>query len=200
MKDLFEKLNIPMPECNKCGSCCCCASSSVSYRTLLEKAASGEEFARDFFSIFIPYKNIEETKKLFPTIVERSIKAAEKEQNKLNPEELVFYKCRYYSEENQCLVYEDRPLLCREFPGSPFAILSDKCAFYNRSKECREKYKELKQQLSFLKKCKEELNNIKYRQKAINLNRIIKNTPEEYKFMLLCPSMSLVSPAFSVLQ
>lgn len=200
MQEWSENFNIPLPECNKCGSCCCCASPSVSSKTLLEKATEGDEFAKDFFSIFIPYQNIDEAKKLFPTIIERSLKAAGKEKSKLSPDDLVFYKCKYYSKEKQCLIYEDRPFLCRDFPGTPYSILSEKCAFYDWSKECKEKYKELKQQLEFLKKCKEKLDDIKYQQKAMNLNNTLKNTPEEYKFMLLCPSMSLVSPSYSILQ
>lgn len=199
MKEWCEKFNISLPECNMCGTCCCCASPSVSYKELLKKASSeeGEKFARDFLSIFVPYESIDEAGKFFPDIVERILKAAQKEQSKIKPEDIVFYKCRYYSEEKHCLVYEDRPLLCRDFPGSPYTVLSKKCGFYNWAIECREKYEKLKEELEILKKYKEELNNLKYQEKAMYLNYKIKNIPEEYKFLWLCPSMSLVSPGKS---
>ena len=199
MEKWSEILNIPFPECNKCGTCCSCASPSSSYKELLEKASQGDEFAIDFFSIFIPYEKAE-AEKIFPTIVERTVKATQSEKAKIKPEELVFYKCRYHSEEKQCLIYEDRPELCRDFPGTPYCILSEKCAYYNWSKECRDRYEDLKEQLELLKKCKEELNNIKYQRKAISLNRVLKKTPEEYKFMIMCPSLSIVSPKLSILQ
>jgi Fe-S-cluster containining protein len=191
LKKWSKNFNIPLPECNKCGTCCNCASPSASYLKLLEKAASGEDFARDFFSIFVPYKNMEEIKDLYSNIIEKSIKASE---------DVVFYKCRYYSEEKQCLIYEDRPALCRDFPGSPYAILGENCAYYNWAQECKQKYKDLKLELENLKKYKKELNNLKYQQKAIKLNNQLKQIPEEYKFMWLCPSMSLVSPGFSWLK
>lgn len=196
MKKWSKSFNIALPECNKCGTCCNCASPSASYLKLLEKAAAGEDFARDFFSIFVPYKNIEEAGVLFPDIVERSIKAS----NNIKPEDLVFYKCRYSSEENQCLVYEDRPALCREFPGSPYVILGKNCAYYDYVKICREKYKDLTKELENLKKYKKELANLKYQQKAISLNNQLKQIPEEYKFIWLCPSMSIISPGNSWLK
>lgn len=199
MNKWSEIFDIPFPECRKCGVCCKCASPSASCLKLLEKAASGEEFARDFFSIFVPHSSIEETKAIYPTIVERSIKALRKRINENNTDEsaLTFYRCRYYSEDNECLIYEDRPELCREFPSSPFAILEENCAFYNWSQECREKYKVLMNELDKLKKMKKELADLKYQQKAIALNRQIKKVPDEYKFMWLCSSMSLVSPGKS---
>jgi len=189
-----KTFNIPLPECNKCGACCLCASPSASFFKLLEKAALGEDFARDFFSIFVPYKNIDEVKNLYPSIVERSIKAVQQ------PENLVFYKCQYYSEEKKCLIYEDRPALCREFPGSPHSILGEQCAYYNWSAECKQKYKDLKKELDKLKEYKKELANLKYQQKAIKLNYQIKMIPDEYKFMWLLPSMSIVSPGNSWLK
>ncbi len=195
MEKWSKNLNIQLPECNKCGVCCICASPSVSYQKLFEKAALGEDFARDFLSIFVPHKNIEEFKKLYPDIIERSFNSMEK--TGLKPSDLVFYKCMYYSDEKKCLIYEDRPSLCRDFPGSPYVILGKQCAYYNWSIKCRQKYKELKEELENLKKCKNELNNLKYQQKAINLNYKLKQIPEEYKLMWLCPSISLVSPGKS---
>ncbi len=195
MKEWSEKLNIPLPECNKCGCCCLCASPSVPHNKLLENAANGEDFARDFFSIFVPYKNIEEAKKLYPEIIERSLKALSKTGSDTN--EPVFYKCSYHSKEKGCLIYEDRPELCRDFPGLPQVIVGKQCAFYDWTIECRKKYKELKSELEVLKKMKKELDNIKYQQKAISNNYLLKRIPPEYKFLVLCPSLSLVSPVNS---
>ena len=197
MKEWSKNLNVLLPECNKCGGCCCCASPSVSYKKLLEKASLGEEFARDFLSIFVPYNKIEEAKKIFPDIVQKTLVSIQKGNNSIEPEELVFYKCRYYSEEKKCLIYEDRPLLCRDFPGSPYVILSERCAFYEWAQVCKQKYKELKNELDTLKQIQSELKNFKYQQKSIYLSKKIKTVSDEDKFLWLCPSLSIISPGNS---
>jgi len=195
MKKWSKQFNIPLPECGQCGTCCNCASPSASYKILLEKASKGDEFARDFFSIFVPYNSIEEAQKTYPDIIERSIKSSK--QKRKNIDDVVFYKCIYHSQDKQCLIYEDRPSLCRDFPGSPFVILSQNCSFYEWSKECKARYKQLETELDLLKECKKELNNMKYQYKCIQLNKIVKRLPDEYKFIALVPSMSLISPGKS---
>jgi len=194
MKKWSEVFNISLPECGQCGICCKAASPSSSYKTLLEKAAQGEDFARDFFSIFVPY-DIKYAEKNYPEIVERSLKAFF--AKKICSEDLVFYRCIYYSEKNQCEIYEDRPELCRDFPGTPFVILDERCSFYYWAKECKEKYKNLQKELKIIKKYKKEISHIKYQQNAVHLNSMLKNTPENYKFAVLCPSLGAVSPAYS---
>ncbi|MCK5176868.1 MAG: YkgJ family cysteine cluster protein [Candidatus Aenigmarchaeota archaeon] len=192
-----EKFNLPLPECNKCGTCCLCASPSKSYKELLKMAANGDKFARDFFSIFIPYKNLDETRKISKSIVDRTLKSCEEGKNKIPPEDLVFYRCRHYHHEKKCLIYEDRPQLCRDFPGSPFVVLNEKCAFYDWAQKCKQSYKNLEKELENLKNYKKELENLKSQQKYIELLSQIQKTDDEYKFILTAPSMSVVSPGCS---
>jgi len=187
VKKWAEKFNLPLPECNKCGTCCVCASPSVSYKKLLEKAAAGDSFARDFFSVFLPHSSSEFAEKNFPDLVEKIKKST-------NHDDIVFYKCRFHSETENCLVYEDRPSLCRDFPGSPFVILGEKCAFKDWVKDCRAKYSELTSELEKLKKYKEEIENYRFEQKALILNLELKNTPEEFKFIRINTKSVLVSP------
>jgi len=196
MKKWSEKLNIPLPECGQCGTCCKCASPSTTLNEMLKKAANGDEFARDFFSIFTPYKNIEEVKELYPEIVERSLNSLKKTNSDFK--EPVFYKCRYVSEKNNCLIYEDRPELCRDFPGNPHVIVSKQCSFYEWTQECRKKYNELKRELEVLKNMQKELNNIKYQEKAMKTNYLLKRIPAEYKLIVTCPSVGLISPNKSI--
>jgi Fe-S-cluster containining protein len=197
LKKWSKIFNIPIPECSKCGTCCICASPSASHKEMIEKASNGEDFASNFFDIFVPYEDTKEVKNLFPEIFEKSVKAAEKGINNLKPEELVFYRCKYYSKDTNCLIYEDRPSLCRDFPGTPFVILSKKCAFHDWSMECREKYKILKEELVRLKQKQKELADFKFQQKSIKLNALLQKSPEEYKLMQVCPSIGLVSPGKS---
>ena len=49
-------------QCIKCGNCCRLATSEFSYDQLKQRAARGDKFARDFVSVFVPYKTEEEAK------------------------------------------------------------------------------------------------------------------------------------------
>ncbi len=201
MKEWSEKLNIPLPDCAKCGICCLCATPSVSYKKLLEKAAKGDKFARDFFSVFIPYKNWDEARKISEEVVNKAIKSCENGTNNIPVEDLVFYHCRNYRFEKKCTIYEDRPEFCRAFPGSPYTVLSQDCAYYKWSQECKKAYNKIKANLEELKKNKEELENMREQKRLLELLKSIKNLKDkEYKFMMLVPKMCIVSPANSWLK
>jgi len=193
MENWAKILNKPLPECKKCGICCLCASPSTSYRDLLQKAAEGNQFARDFFSIFIPYKNYDDVRKISESVVEKVLKTGNKD--------IVFYHCRHYHFEKKCTIYSERPQLCRDFPGSPFVILSENCAFYEWAKQCKEAYKKITEELKDLKDKKKQLEDLKYQTKCIDLLcRLKKLDNEDYRFMLTVPSMSIMSPGNSWLR
>lgn len=201
MNKWSKAFGVKLPNCNQCGICCQCASPSVPLDKLLEKAASGDDFAQDFLNIFIPYENFDEARALFPDITERGALAVNKNSaNTEKQDKPVFYKCKYHCPQKQCLIYEDRPTLCREFPHSPFAVLDKCCGYYNWAMECREKYKTLKEELNKLNEEKKELENLKIQRKALELSHDLQRTPEECRFMRSCPSLSLISPASSVLR
>jgi Fe-S-cluster containining protein len=198
MEKWAEQFNLPLPQCKKCGTCCLCVSPSKSWKILLEKAAKGEVFARDFFTIFIPYKNHDQAKKISKTIVERVQKSSATGKSQVPLEDLVFYRCRHYHAVKKCTIYPDRPKLCRDFPGSPFVILHENCAFYEWAMQCREKYNQLEKDLEKLKDFKKELDSLKYQQKCVFLlEKVKKYDNPEYKFMLLNPELSLISPGAS---
>jgi len=198
MEQWSEKLNVPLPECGQCGVCCLCATPSVSYKKLFERAANGDKFARDFLSLFVPYKNHDEARKISEEIVDRTIKACENGTNKIPVEDLVFYRCRYYHFEKKCLIYKDRPELCREYPSSPYQVIHSRCAFYNWSQECKKAYNKIKNDLEQLKKQKRDLENMKEQKRFEELYYRLKNlNDDEYKFMVTVPSMCIVSPACS---
>jgi Fe-S-cluster containining protein len=109
--------------CKKTGTCCKLASSEFSYEELKEKAQNGDNFASQFTSIFIPYKNIEEAKKVFPDYMEVVNDYMDSD------EKIYFYHCPHITEDNLCSIYEDRPQICSDFPNNPLAILPPNCGF-----------------------------------------------------------------------
>lgn len=158
MPNAFEKeLGIPLPKCCNLGSCCKGASPSTPYHQLLRRAAEGDDFARGFFSIMVPYASHAEAEAVVPGVVERTLKAAEKQKAFKSPQDIVFYHCRYQTEDNLCGVWEDRPQFCRDYPDTPFVVMAPGCAFEPWAKACKKKYFEIKEEVARLKSLKAEL-------------------------------------------
>lgn len=111
--------------CNRTGTCCRLSSSEFSYEELLEKAKNKDKFAQQFTSIFLPYKNIDEARKIFPEYVDYIL-------NEIGEDEKVhFYYCPHITEDNLCSIYttEERPQICADFPNNPLTILYPNCGY-----------------------------------------------------------------------
>lgn len=158
MPNAFEKeLGIPLPQCCGQGDCCKGASPSTPFFRLWEKAANGDEFARGFLSIMVPYESHADAEKVVPGLVERTIKAAQKSDEFESLDDLKIYRCRYVTADNRCGVWEDRPQFCRDYPDTPFVVMAPGCAFEPWAAACKEKYNALKAEVAKLKEMKEEL-------------------------------------------
>ncbi len=139
-------LGVPMPTCCSHGDCCKGASPSKPFYQLLAMAAEGNDFARNFFSIMVPYPDHAAAEAVVPGLVARTLNAARKQPQAFpDPEnDLVFYHCRYLGADNRCTVYEDRPQFCRDYPESPFMVFAPGCAFEDWGAACRQAYQGLK--------------------------------------------------------
>jgi Fe-S-cluster containining protein len=160
-EDWVQATGVPMPQCKMQGCCCRGASPSTPFNKLLEKAAEGDEFARNFFSIFIPYNNHDEAREVVPGLVEKTLKASKKDDAFKSEDDVVFYHCRYIGDDNKCQIWEDRPDLCRAYPDSPFVVFAPNCAFEPWALKVREKFAEMKAELAHLKDLKTELDHMK---------------------------------------
>lgn len=83
--------------------------------------------------------------------MKRAQELAAKSPKFKSPEQVLFYKCRFVGPDNTCMIYEDRPNLCREYPDTPFLLMHPGCGFENWSRECKEKYKQINDELKALK-------------------------------------------------
>lgn len=115
--------------CNNCATCCNLACSEYSYEELRQKAQKGDEFAKQFTSIFIPYKTIDEAREIFPDYVDLVKQTLDKDEN------IYFYHCPNLSSEKTCTIYEKRPEICRDFPDNPLCILPTTCGFHEWKEE-----------------------------------------------------------------
>lgn len=107
--------------CVGCATCCNLACSEFSPEELNRRAENGDNFAKQFTSIFIPYESKEEARKVYPEYIQML------EDNK--EDEVYFYHCPKLTKDNRCSDYENRPQICRDFPDNPLSILPKACGY-----------------------------------------------------------------------
>ena len=107
--------------CVGCATCCNLACSEFSPEELKRRAENGDNFAKQFTSIFIPYESKEEARKVYPEYIQML------EDNK--EDEVYFYHCPKLTKDNRCSDYENRPQICRDFPDNPLSILPKACGY-----------------------------------------------------------------------
>lgn len=191
-------LNIPYPDCIGCGQCCKCASPSVPVAELLELARDNINNARDFLNVFVPFENIDEARRVNYDVVEATLKAALNFENNVSVDKIVFFRCRFISDDNRCLIYEDRPSFCRIYPESPFLVIAPGCGYEQWSNACKKKYKQLKAEYERIENEKRLIKAARYQIKAIKLLKYIRKVNnKDYNSVLLLPSFSLISPGVS---
>ena len=125
-RDIYLKFQEVLAErkgyrCSGCATCCNLACSEFSPDELKRRADGGDNFARQFLSVFIPYKSKEEARMVYPEYI------ALLEENK--EEDVYFYHCPKLTEDKRCSDYENRPQICRDFPDNPLCILPSSCGF-----------------------------------------------------------------------
>ena len=83
----------------------------------------GDRFAKMFTSVFVPYESEEAAEKAAPEYFELSSQL-------LDPNERVyFYYCPKLTPDNKCSDYENRPLICKDFPITPLKLLPSTCGY-----------------------------------------------------------------------
>lgn len=108
-------------ECARCGNCCRLAVSEYSYEQLKQRAMRGDKYSKDFVSVFVPYKTVEEAKKANPEYFDL-LEATMEDQK------VYYYYCPKLLN-NECSDYENRPDICKKFPHNPLKLLPSSCSF-----------------------------------------------------------------------
>ena len=109
-------------ECKGCATCCNLACSEYSPEELKRRAEKGDNFAKQFTSIFVPYNSREEARKIYPEYINLLDETVE--------DEVYFYHCPKLTDCKRCSDYENRPKICRDFPDNPLDILPKSCGYY----------------------------------------------------------------------
>lgn len=197
----FEKaFELPRPQCCSTGDCCKGVSPSTPYQKLLARAAGGDEFARNFFSIMVPYKNHAQAAKEVPGIVERSLEAVKKLSDfERGAEDIVFYRCRYLLPNNRCGVHEDRPQFCRDYPDTPYVVMAPGCAYVPWAKACKQKYKAMNHELAELKQQHAKLKDYVQQDFEAHSRSEVDIDMENWMLVLSLTPLYLASPMISVI-
>ena len=174
----------PQELCNMCGRCCRVVTTSKSYEELKELQAQNDEGACEFLKIFEPYPSIEAARKVDEELVDNVINLL-KEDGNYDENKLTFYGCKYLQENNLCSIYEERPVLCRHCPSTPWSIVPPGCGFegwlFLQRENAKQKVRKAKEDLLELQLLKQKKTDDDFLKKVAAVEHKIQNTIELYK-------------------
>lgn len=174
----------PQSLCHMCGKCCRVVTTSTPYKTLKKMAEENDKGAIDFLSIFVPYESIQAARQADSEVVDNIINRLSEDGNYIE-EETTFYCCKYLQDDNLCSNYENRPVLCRHCPSSPWSIVPPGCGFegwlFGKREEEKEKIRRAKEELLELKLLKKRKNSPETLQKIEAVEQKILRNIDMYK-------------------
>lgn len=185
--DNYEKNYLsqrPQELCKMCGLCCRVVTTTIPYLKLKEMCEQGDKGAIDFLSIFEPYPSIEDARKVSAETVDNIINGLKMDDNYVEAD-MTFYKCKYIRDDNLCGNYEARPLLCKHFPASPWAIVPPGCGFegwlFMKREEAKQKIRKVKEELLELQLLKAKTNSPELLIKIASVEKKMHESIEMYK-------------------
>lgn len=185
--DNYEKNYLsqrPDDLCRKCGLCCRVATTTTPYKKLLEMKEEGDQGAIDFLSVFVPYESIDAAREVSAETVDNIIKCLSIDGN-YKESDMTFYKCKFLDDNNLCTRYENRLLLCKHFPASPWAIVPPGCGYegwlFMKREEAKQKIRKIKEELLELQLLKKKTNSLDIQLKIASVEKKMQNTVELFK-------------------
>lgn len=174
----------PQEFCNMCGRCCRVVTTSKSYEELKALQAENDEGACEFLKIFVPYPSIEAARAVDKELVDNVINLLIEDGN-YDETKMTFYGCKYLREDNLCSIYEERPVLCRHCPSTPWSIVPPGCGFegwlFLKREEAKQKVRKAKEDLLELKLLKTKNPTEDILKKISSVEHKIQTTIDMYK-------------------
>ena len=169
---------------NMCGRCCRVVTTSKSYEELKALQAENDEGACEFLKIFVPYPSIEAARAVDKELVDNVINLLIEDGN-YDETKMTFYGCKYLREDNLCSIYEERPVLCRHCPSTPWSIVPPRCGFegwlFLKREEAKQKVRKAKEDLLELKLLKTKNPTEDILKKISSVEHKIQTTIDMYK-------------------
>ena len=173
----------PQSLCHMCGRCCRVVTTSKPYKELKQLQAEGDEAAIDFLKIFVPYPSVEAAREVDREVVDNILHTLEEDDNL--QDEITFYGCKYLLDNNMCSIYEERPILCKHCPSTPWVIVPPGCGFegwlFLMREHDKKKIRKAKEDLLELKLLKTKMKNPQDLKKIEAVETKIYNNIEKYK-------------------
>lgn len=119
-EEVSQLMKMPQTLCKQRGICCKVATfkGSLGYEEIEVLAnqsdSPAQEQAKDFISIFLPYKDQDQVREIASEFVDR-VRALATSKGQ-DADRISFFKCRYVLESGRCGIHEDRPMGCRMYP------------------------------------------------------------------------------------
>lgn len=174
----------PQELCHMCGRCCRVVTTSKSYEELKALQAQSDIGACEFLKIFEPYPSIEAARKVDKELVDNVINLL-KEDGNYDESKMTFYGCKYLQDDNLCSIYEERPVLCRHCPSTPWSIVPPGCGFegwlFMERENAKQKVRKAKEDLLELQLLKQKKTDEEFLKKVASVEHKILNTIELYK-------------------
>ena len=175
----------PQSLCHMCGKCCRVVTTPTPYNKLKRMAFQGDEGAKDFLSIFVPYESIEAAREVDAGVVDNILNLLKADNPDLKEDEMTFYCCKYLQDDNKCSNYENRPTLCRHFQSTPWAIVPPGCGFegwlFGKREEDKERVRHAKEELLELELLKSKYDEPKILNKISSVEAKLHRTIDFYK-------------------
>ncbi len=186
MGNYIENSAFKNPEslCKKCGRCCrVVANNNYTYAQLQNMASDGNEYAKDFINLFIPYSSIADARAVDSEVVDNIINHL-KADGLYDENDLTFYKCRYIMDNNLCSIYEERPPLCIHCPSSGWVVTPPGCGYeswlFMKREEDMQKVRRAKEELLDLKIMKKKTQDEELIRKIESVEKKISKTIAMY--------------------
>ena len=135
------------------------------------------------FCLTEPYPSVEAARAVDKEVVDNIL--ARMKEGGQDTDNVTFYCCKYLLDNNMCSIYEERPLLCRHCPSTPWVIVPPGCGFegwlYLMRERDKKKIRKSKEDLLELQLLKTKMKNPADLQKIEAVENKIYNNIEKFK-------------------
>ena len=173
----------PQSLCLMCGKCCRVVTTATPHEELIALADKGDEYAKEFLTIFEPYPSINAAREIDTATVDNILMHMTNDQKQTD--NITFYHCKYLQDNNMCGRYENRMTLCKHFPSSPWAIVPPGCGFsgwlFLKREEDKERVRKAKEELLDLQVLRTKVTNKETLKKLEAVEKKLHKTIELYK-------------------
>lgn len=181
-----EKISLnfhPKNLCFMCNNCCHVIALEMPQNELSALVENGDVFAKEFSEIFIPYKSVEDARKIDAKTVDDILLQLGNDNN--FSENLTFYHCKYLRSDNSCEKQENRVSACKNYSVFHCAVMPSGCGFagmlFLKREEEKQHVRKAKEELLDLAVLKTKIKNKETLERIASVEKKLNKTIELYR-------------------